>query len=162
MNSPSKPVSRGWLSRIDPVALGILCSFAASVSYGLGTVVARKAVIGASPYTSALVALAVGLITMVAFSASHVSKDIKVATRRTYFNLTMAGLFAVFGVILLYVGLTKAPVAIVAPVASLTPMFSLVFSHFFLQRLEHITKKVILGTALVVLGVVLISLSSVL
>jgi drug/metabolite transporter (DMT)-like permease len=151
---------KGPLARIDPVTLGLLCSFASSVSYGLGTVIARKAVSEASPYITALIALLAGLVALTAFSAGNLAGDLKAAPKRTYLHLSLAGMFAVFGLVLLYVALTKAPVAVVAPVSSLTPMFALVLSHFFLQRLERITLKVIAGTILVVVGVALVSINS--
>jgi len=161
MNSPSQAKNPGQTAKargkIDPVMLGIAFSFSASVSYGLGTVFARQAVGGsAPPMVAALVSLLFGLMTMTIFSAPHIAKDIK-APRRTYLNLAAAGAFAVIGVVLLYTALTVAPVIIVSPVASLTPMFSLLFSHLFLQRLERVTLKIMAGTALVILGVGLIT-----
>ena len=162
MNAAAKPKGQGWLSRIDPVTLGILSSFAASVSYGVGTVIARKAVSGAaSPMVAALFSLVAGFLMMVPFSARHMKQDLK-APRKTYFNLGLAGAFAVFGLVLLYIGLSVAPVAVVSPVSSLSPMFSLLFSHLFLQRMERVTFKIVLGTALVLIGVALITLSSML
>lgn len=164
MTSPSQATNPGQTTKargkIDPVMLGTAFSFAASVSYGLGTVIARQAVSGAaSPMVAAAVSLLFGILTMIIFSAPHIAKDIK-APRRTYLNLAAAGGFAVMGIVFLYTALTMAPVAVVSPVSSLSPMFSLLFSHLFLQRLERVTLKVVAGTTLVILGVVLITLSS--
>ena len=48
---------------------------------------------------------------------------------------------------------------VVSPVAAISPMITLTLAHFFLRRLERITKRTILGTLLVVIGVVIITLS---
>ena len=160
MKAGVSPKRHGLFSKVDPVALGILSSFAASASYGLGTVIARQAVSGAaSPMVAALFSLLAGFGTMVLFSARHMGTDLK-APRRTYLNLGIAGAFAVLGIVLLYIALAIAPVAVVSPVSSLSPMFSLLFSHFFLQRMERVTLKIVLGTVLVLAGVVIITVSS--
>ena len=149
---PDQAKGRGRFAKINPVVLGIAFSFGASISYGVGTVIARQAVSGsAPPMVAALMSLLFGLTTMLVFSAPHIAEDIK-APRKTYLNLAAAGGFAVMGIVFLYISLTMAPVAVVSPVSSLSPMFSLFFSHLFLQRLERVTVKVVAGTALVILG----------
>ena len=160
MKAGVSPKRQGMFSAIDPVALGVLSSFAASASYGLGTVITRQAVSGgASPMVAALFSLLDGSATMVLFSARHLGTELK-APRRTYLNLGIAGAFAMLGIVLLYIALAIAPVAVVSPVSSLSPMFSLLFSHFFLQRMERVTPKIVLGTVLVLGGVVIITVSS--
>ena len=60
---------------------------------------------------------------------------------------------------LLYFALSKAPVVVISPVVAISPLVSLALAHLFLQRLEKITVRTVVGTLLVVLGVAIVALS---
>ncbi|MBI2369396.1 MAG: DMT family transporter [Deltaproteobacteria bacterium] len=51
------------------------------------------------------------------------------------------------------------PIYVVSPVLATIPLYTLGLSLLFLRRLEIITRRIVVGTALVVLGVILISLA---
>lgn len=54
--------------------------------------------------------------------------------------------------------LSVSLVVIVMPFRSMSPIFVLLFSYFFLRELEKITKLIILGTVLTLIGGILISI----
>jgi len=83
------------------------------------------------------------------------------APRKAFLLMALAGLAASAGVTFNFLALSRAPVVIVAPVSSITPLVSLALAHIFLQRLERVTMRIWLGAALVVAGVVTIAVGSV-
>ena len=76
-----------------------------------------------------------------------------------YLWFGLSGIASASGVTLLYFALSKAPVVVISPVVAINPLITLTLAHFLLQRLERITKRTIMGTLLVVLGVLIITLS---
>lgn len=57
-----------------------------------------------------------------------------------------------------YISLDIAPVIVVRPLRGTSPFFVLLLSHLYLKDLEKITKKLVLGAILIVLGGILIGL----
>ena len=89
-----------------------------------------------------------------------------VATRQTalmrcrgrslvYFML--AGVAENVGVFLLLEGLSLGTVSVVAPLASVSPIFVLAMSFVFLRGLDILNRRIVLGTLLIVSGVYLIT-----
>ncbi|MFB6357264.1 MAG: DMT family transporter [bacterium] len=66
--------------------------------------------------------------------------------------LTATALFAMFE------ALRLGPVVLVDPLSSLAPLFTAFFSYLFLKDLERVTKGIVGGAILVVIGVILITL----
>ena len=74
--------------------------------------------------------------------------------------MAMAGVVGTAGITMNFFALTHAPVATVAPVLAASPLFALILTHLFLQRLERVTPRIWLGAILVVVGVTVITLSN--
>jgi len=72
-----------------------------------------------------------------------------------YFML--AGVAENVGVFLLLEGLSRGTVSIVAPLASVSPIFVLALSFFFLRGIDILNQRIVLGTLLIVSGVYLIT-----
>lgn len=148
------------MQKLSPATLGILAAFGAALAYGSGQVVARMVVTKlAPPLVASFFALLFGSMVLAVVVRRDVPQDMK-APRRTFLYVTLAGLSSSTAVVLMFTALSLAPVAAVSPVASLTPLFALLFTHLFLQRLERITLRVVAGTLLVVVGVVLVVVAS--
>ncbi|KXB05878.1 hypothetical protein AKJ52_02880 [candidate division MSBL1 archaeon SCGC-AAA382C18] len=67
-----------------------------------------------------------------------------------------AGISLAAGLITLFLGLNKSDLVIVTPFKTLAPLFTLILSYLFLRRHEIIDKKIIIGTATIVSGTVLV------
>ena len=67
---------------------------------------------------------------------------------------------AAWGVSFWYLALNEAPVVLVVPLAGTHPLVSIVLTHLFLQRLEKVTLRTIMGALMVVAGVALIAIGS--
>jgi drug/metabolite transporter (DMT)-like permease len=146
--------------KLSPSTVGILAAFGAALAYGSGQVVARQVVTNvASPLVTSFFALLFGSLVLAVVVRRDVPQDMK-APRRTFLYVTLAGLASSTAVVLMFTALSLAPVVVVSPVASLTPLFALVFTHLFLQRLERVTLRIVVGTLLVVAGIVLVVVGS--
>ena len=66
------------------------------------------------------------------------------------------GLASSLSVITLYFALLQSHVVIVAPIASSSPLVTLLMAHLFLDKLEQVTCWILLRTTLAVSGVALV------
>jgi uncharacterized membrane protein len=71
-----------------------------------------------------------------------------------YFAL--AGICSTLGVFSFFAALQYVPAAVVAPLTSAAPLVTLILSHFMLRGVEHVAQADVLGTVLIILGVVLL------
>ena len=67
-----------------------------------------------------------------------------------------SGLCSTLGVMSFFASLQYLPAAVVAPLTAAAPLVTLTLSYFLLKEVERITTADISGTALIVLGVVLL------
>lgn len=149
-----------WVQQ-KPVAVGIVASALAACSYGFAQFLARQVftTYEIPSLTAATFGLLTGLVILAALSSGNIKQDIH-APKKAFLFIALSGLAASSGVGFNYTALSLAPVVVVAPVSSITPLISLVLAHLFLQRLERITLRIWLGAALVVAGVVLVVLGT--
>jgi uncharacterized membrane protein len=71
----------------------------------------------------------------------------------------VSGFFETLAVLLMLLAFSLGPVGVVSPIASTTPIWTLIISAIFLRHVERITFASAVGTVLVVAGVVAISLT---
>ena len=79
------------------------------------------------------------------------------ARGRSLAHFVAAGVAENCGVFMTLVALKLGTVSVVAPIAATAPIFVLPLSMLFLRGIERLTTRVAVGTALVVLGVLLIA-----
>ena len=136
--------------------IGIALGIGAGFAYGVSAVLIRQGVhTMAPPLVGAAIAMLFGTLGMFFIGGRGVKSSL-VENRKSVIILLCAGLAAVGGILSNYFALSRAPVVVVSPVQSITPLFALLWSWLFLGRLEKITPRLVLGTVLVVFGIVLI------
>lgn len=141
-----------WMNIL--VTLPLLSAFVAG-----STQVIRK--IGLAEISLPILGAAVTTATSLAAVALSLTVTRKWSTVRVnraslgYFVL--AGCAVTLGVASVYMSLYLSDVVIVAPLASLSPLYSLVLSALFLREVEVITLRRVGAAGLIVLGVVLIT-----
>ena len=146
--------------KTNTVALGVVVAFFAAASYGGSQVVGRKVVTElAPPLVAALFALFFGAVILGMIATPKIFQIPK-SPRKSIMFICLSGIFASGGITLLYSALGVAPVVVVSPVASLTPLFALLFARLFLERLEKVTRQTVLGTLLVLIGIIIISVTT--
>ncbi len=142
------------------VWLGYGFAMGAALSYGASQTVGKHVTTEyAPPLVGTAFALLFGLAYVSVMFHRHIPADLKSSPRKGYLWFGLSGIASSLGVTLLYFALSEAPVVVVSPVVAINPLITLTLAHLLLQRLERITKRTILGTLLVVLGVVIITLS---
>ncbi len=141
-----------WMNIL--VALPLLSAFVAGstqVIRKIGLAGISLPILGAATTTgTSLVAIAVSLT--VSRNWSMVRFD-----RRSLAWFLPAGFAVTLGVASVFMSLHLSDVVIVAPLASLSPLYSLVLSALFLREVEVITVRKVVAAGLIVAGVVLIT-----
>ena len=146
--------------KTNTALLGVVVAFFAAASYGGSQVVGRKVVTELAPrLVAALFALFFGALILGMIAAPKVAKIPK-SPRKSIMFICLSGVFASGGIALLYSALGVAPGGVVSPVASLTPLFALLFTRLFLEKLERVTRQIVLGTLLVLAGIIIISIAT--
>ena len=146
-------------TRRNQLMLGYASALGAAASYGGLTVIGRMVVTdhGVTPVVATAVSMVFGLVILTAMFHRHAAEDAATAPRRAWLWVTLAGVSGTWGVGFWYFALSKAPVVLVAPLAGTHPLVSILAAHLFLQRLERVTWRTVAGAAMVVAGVVLIT-----
>ena len=140
--------------------LGYAAAMGAAMSYGASQTIGKHITTEfAPPLVGTAFALVFGFVYVSLMFHRHIPVDVKTNPRMGYLWFSLSGITSASGVALLYFALSEAPVVVISPVVAISPLVSLTLAHIFLQRVEKITLRTILGTLLVVLGVVIITLS---
>ena len=144
------------------VITGYGMALMAAALYGGSSVIAKKAMAenDITPVVFTSFSLLFGVV--IVFLLLHRNFNFEVGVPRRYFGFMIAaGLASGSAITFLVLAVNRAPVAVVTPLASLNPLVTLALVHLFLQRLERVTARVMAGTVLAVLGVILVILGSV-
>lgn len=119
----------------------------------------RKAGLAAmnAPWLGILVATLIANVGLLA-SSSFASK-----AQKFQWNLQLAvacipaGVFGLFSAVLFWTSLRDGQLAVISPLVRMTPIFVLLLSVMLLRDLEVITKRLVVGTLIVVAGAVLVT-----
>ncbi len=142
------------------VSTGMAYAMLAALCYASTSVIARHLVTEfTQPLVTGFLATLVGISVMATYSVRDVRRD-RLAPKRGFALMALAGIAGTAGITTNFFALTHAPVATVAPLLAASPLFALVLTHLFLQRLERVTRRLWIGAGLVVLGIALIALSN--
>jgi drug/metabolite transporter (DMT)-like permease len=99
-----------------------------------------------------------GVLALAAYVLARRPDTFRSVSARTYVIFGLSGAANAVSFLLFFVALDIGPVAIATSFIGTTPLFTLVFTYLFLGDLERITKGVIAGAGLVVLGTVVIAI----
>ena len=138
---------------------GYAASLGAVVGYGAAAVASRVLVDG---HTTPLVASTYSLIfgtAMVAVLFHRGAAGALADAGRGWLFMSLSGVASAWGVAFLFYALREAPVVIVSPISGAYPLVAIVLTHLFLQRLERVTARTVMGALLVVAGVAIITIA---
>lgn len=142
--------------RISP---DLVFPLGALLFFSLDSVVAKIGLLEGTPVLAGLsLKFAVALSMMSGYFLFHnesLLKPFTVKERSLYF---WAGIVGSLAMGFYYLALSLARVVVVLPFIGFTPLFVLTLTYLYLQKLEKITIPIILGTVLVVGGIVITSL----
>ena len=142
--------------------LGYLVALSAGSAYGMVNIFVKKANESLdSPLLVTSISLLIGISLLAPLVAPRTVKEGKNTSdlRRTLLFVVLAGLAAGVGVNSLYFALLTGDVVIVTPITSIAPLVTVLIAHVFISRQEQVTLRLAAGTALAVVGVILVSLA---
>jgi len=139
--------------------LGILAALGTSVCWACGLVLFKVILANIDPFVLASVRMLLLLPVLGVFTIfpSETRSSIRHLTRSNIIMIVLGGLISLgVGDTLLYLGLETAKANVVAPLASTTPLFATMIAISFLN--ERVSRKVVVGTFLVIAGTMLLTL----
>ncbi len=137
--------------------LGFLLSVAAAISFGGREVISRYVVSDiATPLLTSSFGFLMGATMLSLMSFPVLSRNIQQPSKRGLWFCVLAGASQSLANICVFYALSQAPVTVVSPIYSATPLIVLALSHFFLQRIEAVNWGLALGTLLSVGGVAMV------
>jgi drug/metabolite transporter (DMT)-like permease len=140
--------------------LGYLLALGAAASYG-GSNLAAKFL--SQEFGSPLVVAAFGMFFGAIVLSPFAGRDAVAGVRKGRAGLgfmALSGLASATAVIALYFALLDSAVVVISPISSTNPLVTLLLAHLFLGRLEQVSRWILLGTILAVLGVALVIVGS--
>lgn len=147
-------------ARTDTI-IGKALAVGAALVAGTSAVLIRQGLADlAPPLVGAAIALFSGTLALGVIELGSANMSLKGEKRSVGF-LLLAGVASGIAVTANYFALSIAPVVIVAPVSNTSPLFALLLAHLFLGNLERISLRIVFGTILVVVGVILIAIGRV-
>lgn len=139
--------------------LGYSAAIGAAACYGTLAVLGRKIATDiAPPLVANSFSMILGTLVLMAIFQSHIRRDFKVRpAKRGWLFVALAGCASTWGVTFWFLALGEASAILVAPLAAVHPLFSVLLALVFLRGVERVTAQTILGTLLVIGGVILIT-----
>ena len=145
----------GWRPR------DLLFPLAAAATFGIGNVVRRFGF--TTTETTVLQAVALNevgaFVGLFGYAIVAGRRDVLRAPSATYRYFVGSGLVTALALLSLFAALDRGRVAIVDPLAGTAPLFTTLFAALLLGDLERVTKGVVLGAGLIVVGAALITIA---
>lgn len=141
--------------------LGYLAAVGGALCHASRDVISRH-VVGnlTDPMVTAGIALCLGCVMLFMITAPDAVKTVRRVPAKYLAVCGLAGVGQGLGVASLFQALSLAPVTVVSPINASGPLITLLLVHLFLQRVESITPRLVLGTVLSVAGVVVVILGA--
>lgn len=133
----------------------------AAMAFGTGGVIRRFGLTttGASPIEGAVLNEIAAFGAIAGYLVAREGPTFEPIPRRATAYFVATGILSGLGLLMLFTGLQFGRVAIVSTLVATSTLFATVFSYFFLRDLERVTRGIVAGATLVVIGVGLITLS---
>ena len=141
------------------ILFGYAAAIGAAACYGTLAVLGRKIATDiAPPLVANSFSMILGTLVLTLIFQSHIRRDFKVRPeKRGWLFVALAGCASTWGVTCWFLALGEAPAILVAPLAAVHPLFTVLLALVFLRGVERVTARTILGTLMVIGGVILIT-----
>ena len=84
-------------------------------------------------------------------------RELAAGNRESYRNFGLSGVCVFLAMLTLYEALIRGPVSVADPILGTGPLFTVIIAASVLKKVERITKGFVMGTLLIIVGVVLLS-----
>ena len=153
-------LTQGW--RTDrPYLIGCLTALAAGATMGGSTVLAKQTIsVYGSPLVVTVLGMLVGMMVIVPVVGIAAARNPAVRTfdGKSMGFVFISGATTAMSVVAQFFAVQRADVVVVAPLLATFPLWTLLFSHVFIARLEAITLRLTIGATLAVAGVIAVAL----
>jgi uncharacterized membrane protein len=105
------------------------------------------------------IAIAAGtglLLNLVVMTGKDFWKDLFLIRGRIFLLIILGGIANTVAMFALYWAVALGEISIVVPVSCTYPLFTIIFSRFWSKEAEEISKRMVGGTLLIIIGVILI------
>ena len=146
----------GGFSKIPPRAF--MLGFEYSVAWGISPILVKLGLRGSgSPFAGAFISfLAATVILIFSLISRRRRSSFAHIGPKAALLFSTAGLLSFAANLARYVALSLAPASVVTPLVSIEPVVVLILSFVFNRRLEIFSKQVLIGTATVVVGTIIL------
>jgi drug/metabolite transporter, DME family len=125
--------------------------------FGIVAILRKIALGGMAPVPGTAVNVTTALVVFTGFLLASGQRDAMICRGRSLVYFLAAGLTENLSVFLVVLALSIGTVSVVAPLTNVTPLFVILFSVLFLRGVETLNARVIGGSALIVVGAILIT-----
>jgi DME family drug/metabolite transporter len=147
--------SGGQRLGVRPVQLWL--PILSATCFGIVAILRKIALGGMAPVPGTAVNVTTALIAFTGYLVASGQSGAMVCRGRSLTYFVAAGVAENAGVFLVVLALSLGTVSVVAPLTNVTPLFVIVFSLVFLRGIEALNARVIGGSALIVVGAILIT-----
>ena len=137
--------------------VALLLPLMSAMCFGLVAILRKIGLSGMTPVFGFAVNVTAALVAYTAFLLASGQGSLMLCRGQSLVYFMMAGVAENVGVYLLLEGLSIGTVSVVAPLASVSPIFVLALSFFFLRGIDMLNRRIVFGTVLIVSGVYLIT-----
>src|SRR6059036_2707911 len=138
-------------------AAALVLPLMSAVCFGVVAVLRKIGLAGMVPIPGFAVNITAALIAYTAFLVASRQSALMLCRGESLVYFAAAGVAENVGVCLVVLALSVGTVSVVAPLASVSPIFVLVLSFFFLRGIEMLNRRIVVGTLLIVSGVYLLT-----
>jgi drug/metabolite transporter, DME family len=125
--------------------------------FGVVAVLRKVGLGGMAPLPGFAINVTAAFVAFTAFLVASRQTGVMACRGRSLLYFAAAGVAENVGVLMIVLALSLGTVSVVAPLSSVSPIFVLVLSFFFLRGLEILTVRIVLGTLMIVAGVWLLT-----
>ena len=137
--------------------VALLLPLASALCFGTVAILRKIGLSGMTPLFGFAVNVTAGLVAYTAFLVASRQSALMRCRGRSLVYFVSAGVAENVGVFFLFQALSVGTVSVVAPLASVSPVFVLALSPLFLRGIDILNGRIVLGTLLIVGGVYLIT-----
>lgn len=140
-------------SRILGYSFGLI----AALCWGAANILIKQVAQFAHPFVTLSFSLALGILGLSVTTGRDFEIGIK-TNKKAISWLLLSGLINGVGVVSYFSALAKAPATIASPLSAMSPLITIACVHLFLQRVERVTRQIVIGVLLVVIGGILVAI----
>ena len=131
--------------------------FAAAWCFGMVQVVRKMGLSETGPLFDAAINITAAMVASTAFVVASGKLRLLRCDRSSFFYFAVGGVCENFGVLLVIVALGFGAVSVVSPLSATAPLFVLLLAFLFPSGQKRLSCRVVIGTVLIVLGVILLT-----